>query len=100
MIKMKNRKRTGVKAYVPTSQTPRNAPAIVPAQRSIALSAVDPTKREFIITSAVKTDQFGCSNLSAGAPYNESREARLSLIPYRTRRSEKSSARGKSWALV
>ena len=99
MMKIKSRKRTGVEAYEPTSQTPRNAPAIVPKQRRIALIAVDPTKWEFIMISAVKTAQFGCSNLRARAAYNESKEARLSLIPYRTRKSEKTSANGESRVL-
>src|ERR1700756_1585429 len=73
-----------------------NAPPIVPTHRSIALSEVDPTKWEFIITRAVRTAQFGCSSLSTSATYRESKEARLSLIPYRTRKSEKTSENGES----
>src|ERR1700757_4595257 len=73
-----------------------NAPPIVPTHRSIALSEVDPTKWEFIITRAVRTAQFGCSSLRTSATYKESKEARLSLIPYRTRKSENISEKGEN----
>src|SRR6202162_5402108 len=92
-MKIKRRKKTGLEAYVPTSQTPRSAPPIVPTHRSIALSAVDPTYWEFIITRHVRTAQFGCSSLRTSATYKESKEARLSLIPYRTRKSENGESR-------
>ena len=46
------------------------------------------------MTRAVRTAQFGCSNLRTSARYKESKEARLSLIPYRTRKSEKMSENG------
>src|ERR1700722_16603074 len=93
MMKSKRRKKTGLEAYVPTSQIPRSAPPIVPTHRRIALSAVDPTKWEFIMTRVVRTAQFGCSSLSTRATYKESKEPRLSLIPYRTRKSENSENR-------
>ena len=48
------------------------------------------------MTRAVRTAQFGCSNLRTSATYRESKEAMLSLIPYRTRRSEKMSGNGES----
>lgn len=45
------------------------------------------------MTRAVRTAQFGCSSLRTSATYKESREARLSLIPYRTRKSENGESR-------
>src|ERR1700738_1319193 len=48
------------------------------------------------MTRAVRTAQFGCSSLRTSATYKESKAARLSLIPYRTRKSEKISANGRS----
>ena len=48
------------------------------------------------MTRAVRIAQFGCSNLRTSARYRESNEARLSLIPYRTRKSEKMSENGES----
>src|ERR1700757_713568 len=48
------------------------------------------------MTRAVRTAQFGCSSLRTSATYKESKEARLSLIPYRTRKSEKMSGNGGS----
>src|ERR1700738_4185605 len=48
------------------------------------------------MTRAVRTAQFGCSSLRTSATYKESKAARLSLIPYRTRKSEKISVNGRS----
>src|SRR5271165_5263583 len=45
------------------------------------------------MTRAVRTAQFGYSSLITSAIYKESREARLSLIPYRTRKSENGESR-------
>src|ERR1700676_1096407 len=43
------------------------------------------------MTRAVRTAQFGCSSLRTSATYKETKAAMLSLIPYRTRKSEKMS---------
>ena len=45
------------------------------------------------MTRAVRTAQFGYSSLKTRATYTESEEARLSLILYRTRKSENAESR-------
>src|SRR5271167_3466302 len=45
------------------------------------------------MTRAVRTAQFGYSSLRTSATYKESKEARLSLSPYRTRKSENGESR-------
>src|ERR1700719_1444173 len=60
---------------------------MVPPTRRIALTVIEPTYCEFIMTTTVRIDQFGCSSRSTSAQCNASKPASPILVPYCTLKS-------------
>src|SRR5260370_30836276 len=92
--KIRGKTMVGVDAKFPTSQTPANALAMVTATRITALTAIEPTYWEVVITSTVRMAQLSCGNRKTWVTSKASSPAIPTLIPFRTRRSPNKSCKG------